>query len=75
MAKAPRSLTAKVAASRTAATDHAAGWNAALDKALANASTKFDKGSHQVNVEFWAEIEVTNPGTIHNYCVTLTPHG
>ena len=74
MAKAPRSLTAKVAASR-AATDHAAGWNAALDKALANASSRFEKGTHQVNVEFWAEIVVTNPGTIQNYCVTLTPHG
>jgi hypothetical protein len=75
MAKGPRSLTAKVAASRTAATDHASGWNAALDKALLNASTRFDKGIHQVNVEFWAEMEVTNPGTIHNYCVSLTPRG
>ena len=75
MAKAPRSLTAKVAASRTVATDHAAGWNAALDKALAGASRKFDPGPQAVNVEFWAEIEVVNPGTIQNYCVTLTPHG
>jgi hypothetical protein len=75
MAKGPRSLTAKVAASRVAATDHAAGWNAALDKALANASTKFDKGPHTVTVQFWAEIEVTNPGTIHNYCVSLIPQG
>ena len=75
MAKAPRSLTAKVSASRVAATDHAAGWNAALDKALANARPKFEVGRHQVNVEFWAEIEVVNPGTIQNYCVTLTPHG
>lgn len=74
MAKAPRSLTAKVAASR-AATDHAAGWNAALDKALLNARPKFDLGQHKVNVEFWAEIVVTNPGTIQNYCVTLTPRG
>jgi hypothetical protein len=70
----PRSLTARVAASR-AATDHGAGWNAALDKALANASTKFENGPHKVTVEFWAEIEVVNPGTIQNYCVTLTPHG
>lgn len=75
MAKVPRPLVAKVAASRAVATDHAAGWNAALDKALANASSRFDPGQHQVNVEFWAEIEVTNPGTIHNYCVTLTPRG
>jgi len=71
----PRSLTAKVAASRVAARDHAAGWNAALDRALANAGTRFDKGRHQVNVEFWAEMEVTNPGTIQNYCVSLTSRG
>ena len=75
MAKAPRSLTAKVAASRVAATDHAAGWNAAGDKALANASSRFERGRHQVDVVFWAEIEVTNPGTIQNYCVSFIPHG
>jgi hypothetical protein len=74
MAKAPKSLTAKVAASRVAATDHAAGWNAALDKALLNASQRFENGPHQVTVEFWAEIVVTNPGTIQNYCVSLSPH-
>jgi hypothetical protein len=71
----PISLTAKVAASRVAATDHAAGWNSALDKALGDASKKFSNGVHNVNVEFWAVMEVTNPGTIQQYCVTLTPHG
>jgi hypothetical protein len=74
MAEERRSLTAKVAASQVA-TDHAAGWNAALDQALRNASEAFDEGEHEVNVEFWAEIRVVNPGTIQNYCVTLTPHG
>jgi hypothetical protein len=68
----PRSLTAKVAATKVA-TDHAAGFNAALDRALANASRTFGKGNFQVNVQFWAEIAVTNPGTIQQYCVTLTP--
>lgn len=70
----PKSLTAKVAASRVA-TDHAAGFNAALDRALAGASRRFGTGEFQVNVEFWAEIQVTNPGTIQQYCVTLTPRG
>jgi hypothetical protein len=74
MAKEP-SLTAKVAASRAAPVDHAAAWNAALDKALLNASKQFSEGEHQVNVQFWAEMQVVNPGTIQNYCVTLTPHG
>lgn len=68
-----RRLTAKVSAEEVAK-DHAAGWNAALDRALANASEVFDVGEHEVTVEFWAEIVVENPGTIHNYCVSLTPH-
>jgi hypothetical protein len=67
-----KGLSRKVAATR-AATDHAAGFNAALDKALRDASRGFSPGQHAVNVDFWAEIEVTNPGTIQQYGVTLTP--
>lgn len=53
---------------------HSAGFDAALDKALANAS-KLGKGTFNVTVEFWAEIKVVNPGTIQQYCVTLSPRG
>jgi hypothetical protein len=70
----PRSLTAKIPASRVA-TDHVAGWNTALEEALLNASDAFEPGEYAVTVEFWAEIVVKNPGTIQNYCVSLTPHG
>ena len=55
-------------------TSHSAGFDAALDKALAGAS-KLGKGTFKVNVQFWAEIEVTNPGTIQQYGVTLSPQG
>lgn len=68
-----RRLSAKIPASRVA-TDHVAGWNAALDDALLIASEVFEPGEHEVTVEFWAEMVVENPGTIQNYCVSLTPH-
>ncbi len=70
----PKSLSVRVPASK-AATDHAAGFNAALDKALAGASRRFGTGTFTVDVEFWAVIEVTNPGTIQQYGATLTPRG
>ena len=54
---------------------HSAGFDAALDKALLAASKLGKKGVFNVNVEFWAEIKVTNPGQIQQYCVTLTPRG
>jgi hypothetical protein len=68
-----RSLSRKVAAEDVAA-PHSAGFDAALDQALLAAS-ELGLGSFTVNVEFWAEIEVTNPGTIHEYGVTITPQG
>jgi hypothetical protein len=61
-------LNAKVAAAKVA-TSHSA-----LDKALLAAS-KLGTGVFDVNVEFWAEIKVTNPGQIQQYGVTLTPKG
>ena len=66
-------LNAKVAAAKVA-TSHSAGFDAALDKALLAAS-KLGTGVFDVNVEFWAEIKVTNPGQIQQYGVTLTPKG
>lgn len=67
-------LTAKVAATDVAAS-HSAGFDAALDQALLAASDLGQKGVFNINVQFWAEIEVTNPGTIHEYGVTITPAG
>lgn len=67
-------VNAKVTAAKVTAS-HSEGWDEALDKALANASKLGQKGVFNVDVEFWAEIKVTNPGTIQQYCVTLTPKG
>jgi hypothetical protein len=63
----------KVAAPKVVAS-HSEGFDAALDKALLAAS-KLGKGVFNVNVDFWAEIKVTNPGQIQQYGVTLTPKG
>ena len=45
------------------------------NKALENASKLGRKGVFTVDIEFWAEIRVTNPGQIQQYGVTLTPRG
>jgi hypothetical protein len=67
-------VNSKVAASKVVAS-HSAGFDAALDKALLNASKLGRKGVFNVDIEFWAEIRVTNPGQIQQYGVTLTPRG
>jgi len=54
---------------------HSAGFDAALDEALRNASILGKPGDYTVTVEFWAEIHVTNPGQIQQYGVTLSPSG
>ena len=64
-------VNAKVAVPKVVAS-HSAGFDAALDKALLNASRLGKKGVFTINVEFWAEIKVTNPGQIQQYGVTLT---
>lgn len=63
--------TGKVAVKRVTASHHA-GWDQALEKALANASRLGKRGTFDVNVEFRATIRVTNPGSIQNYMVILT---
>lgn len=69
----PKVLKVKVSAGRTGVpASHSSGWDAALDKALAQASKKLGTGSYRVNVEYWADVEVTNPGQILGYGVTLT---
>jgi len=69
----PTSINAKVSAPRGGfPAAHSSGWDAALDKALANASKSLGTGKYRINVEFWADAEVTNPGQIFAYGVTLT---
>ena len=64
-------VNSKVAAPKVVAS-HSAGFDAALDKALLNASKLGRKGVFEVSVEFFAEINVTNPGQIQQYGVTLS---
>jgi hypothetical protein len=68
----PKAVNSRVPAAKVVAS-HSAGFDAALDKALLNASRLGQKGVFNVNVEFWAVIRVRNPGTIQEYGVTLTP--
>ena len=51
---------------------HSDGWNAALEDALQK--TGWKAGAHTgVKVEFYADVEVVNPGSIVEYTVKLTP--
>jgi hypothetical protein len=50
--------------------NHAEGWNAALDKALAQID--WDPGMYEVKVEFFATIAVANPGHIQNYTAVVS---
>jgi hypothetical protein len=67
-----KSIMAKVAAPKEGPTAHSRGWDAALDKALAQASSRLGTGNYRINVEFWGDAEVTNPGQILAYGVTIT---
>ena len=50
-----------------------AGWDGAIANALAK--VKWPPGTHVAEVEFFATVEVTNPGKIVAYSVSLTPGG
>ena len=53
---------------------HWDGWNAALDSALKNSN--WPKGSYKgAEVQFFASIDVTNPGNIVEYSVKISPKG
>lgn len=53
---------------------HSDGWNAALDDALKK--TGWNAGDYSnVQVEFYAKINVVNPGSIVEYSVKLNPGG
>ena len=51
---------------------HSHGWDTALEEALAEASKNLGTGEYHIEVEFWAKVQVTNPGQIFAYGVTLT---
>jgi hypothetical protein len=72
----PKSVNARVPVPKGGVpTAHSRGWDAALDKALAQASRTLGTGNYRINVEFWADAEVTNPGQIFAYGVTITRQG
>lgn len=67
----PVTGTAKVASLKQS---HSDGWNAAIDNALLN--TGWAPGNYKnVKVDFFANIDVVNPGNIVEYSVKLTPGG
>jgi len=51
--------------------EHHLGWNKALEKALDD--IKRPRGRYQVQVQFSAVVDVTNPGRIIEYQCTLFP--
>ena len=56
-----------------ASTEHSRAFDRALEDALAQASQAgFAPGPHNVRLEFRAEMEVTNPGRIQSYIVSIT---
>jgi hypothetical protein len=50
---------------------HAEAFDEALEAALAEASKTLGPGTHQVQVRFEAELEVTNPGLVGEYRIVL----
>ena len=52
--------------------DHHKGFNDAMEHALAQLSTQVGTGSYEVDVVFAAHVEVSNPGAVGFYSVTLT---
>ncbi|MGZ4354162.1 MAG: hypothetical protein ACXVZ4_11495 [Gaiellaceae bacterium] len=56
-----------------ATTKHSKAFDRALEDALAKASQSgFEPGTHDVRMEFRAVMEVTNPGRIQSYIVSIT---
>lgn len=50
---------------------HHVGFNDALEDALDRLSHDVGTGTYNVTVQFEAEVEVTNPGKITGYTVTI----
>lgn len=65
-----RSVTGRVRAAH--GKDHHRGFNEALENALSQLSAEVGTGSYPVEVAFHADVEVSNPGAVGFYSVTLT---
>jgi len=66
----PRTVTGRVEASSVQS--HWDGWNGALDKALGKTGWKAGNYTN-VQIEFYANVDVVNPGSIVEYAVKLIP--
>lgn len=67
----PKAVTGRVKAGRSVQS-HSDGWSRALDAALKK--TGWDAGAYKdVQVEFYAHVDVVNPGSIVEYAVKLIP--
>jgi|GEM_PF-5128249 len=55
--------------------DHHQGFNDAMEKALSQLSEHVGTGTYPVEVHFHAEVEVSNPGNVGFYSVTLKQTG
>ncbi|HZD88028.1 MAG TPA: hypothetical protein VE088_08490 [Gaiellaceae bacterium] len=65
--------TARIKASkRKHGKEHHRGFDEAFALALSQLSSDVGTGSYSVRVEFAADVEVTNPGTVGFYRVTLS---
>ena len=52
--------------------DHHRGFNDAMEDALRRLSGEVGTGSYEVDVVHSAQVDVSNPGTVGFYSVTLT---
>lgn len=68
-----RSATGRVPARH--GNEHHRGINEAFEAALERLSTEVGTGSYPVEVQIHAEVDVSNPGTVGFYSVTLTRLG
>jgi len=67
----PKAVTGRVKAGASVRS-HWDGWNGALDEALKKTGWKAG-GYKNIQVEFYANIDVVNPGSIVEYSVKLIP--
>jgi hypothetical protein len=63
-------VTGKIKASH--GKDHHRGFNDAMEHALGQLSGEVGTGSYEVDVVYAAHVDVSNPGTVGFYSVTLT---
>jgi hypothetical protein len=66
------STTARVAAEDKEKEEPHLGFDRALKQALSQLSSEVDTGNYSVSVDFALDVEVSNPGNIGFFKVTLT---